>query len=197
MKALIRKTASDYGNSNNSKPESLHNYLLANRGKWVTIDTKHLFNDQFNTVDGFRIFDNHIQAIKDDARATVGKCKYCGSLTEHALPCLKHAECINYGVNDLNKNFFTKNPSGPDDIIKINIYSKNNKDFYSFYSVNDLYYRISRRNNIHFVLVNNVPYIVNGINYKHYLKANLTANEVRILLKAVKLIEKEIQAVNI
>lgn len=195
MKALIRKTASDWGNINNRKPESLHNYLLANRGKWVTIDTKHLFNDQFNTVDGFRIYDNHIQMIQDDERATIGKCNYCGSLTEHALPCLKRAECVQYGVEDLNNNFFTHNSAGPDEVIQLNIYGKNNKDFWSLYSVNDLYYRISRRNNIEFVLVGGVPYIVNGINYKHYLKARLSQNEIRILLKAVKII-KEQQTVN-
>jgi hypothetical protein len=195
MKALIRKTASDWGNKNNRKPESLHNYLLANQGKWVTIDTQHLFNDQFNTVDGFRIFDNHIQMIQDDERATIGKCKYCGNLTEHALPCLKHAECVQYGVEDLNDNFFAHNPAGPDEVIKINIYAKNTKDFWGLYSVNDLYYRICRRNNIEFILVGGVPYIVNGINYKHYLKARLTQNEIRILLKAVKII-KEQQTVN-
>ena len=39
MKALIKKEANDWGNCNNSNPDSLHKYLVKNRGKWVEIDT--------------------------------------------------------------------------------------------------------------------------------------------------------------
>lgn len=191
MKALIKSEAADWGNCNNSKPDSLHQYLVKNRGKWVVIDTSHIFNNQYNTIDGYRIYDSHIQEIEDDVRFNLGKCKYCVNITDHALPCLKNADCVNYGVSDLSKSFFCKFPQGHDLVKQVDIRDdkRGNKDFYSLFTVNGLYYRLSRRKNIHFVLVKGVPYIV-GIGYTHYLSADLSSNEVRILERAAKLINE-------
>jgi len=47
---------------------NLREYLKSNTNKWVEIDTNYLFDDQYNTVDGFRIYDTMISAIKNDAR---------------------------------------------------------------------------------------------------------------------------------
>lgn len=48
---------------------------------WVTIDTRHLFNDQYNVVeDNKRIFDRDILRMEDDVRDGLGRCGYCGAL---------------------------------------------------------------------------------------------------------------------
>lgn len=190
MKALIKTTANNWGSAHEKNGKLIHEYLVANRGKWVDIDTSHLFNNQYNTLDGFRIFDKDIKEIKEDARLNKGQCNYCGTITDFNLPCLKHAECVNYGSKDFNKCFFIKNPKGSDPIIETNISNDlaNNKKFWSFYSVNSHYYRISRRRNIEFVLVSGVPYIV-GLGYTHYLNARLSDNEIKILLHCVKLLK--------
>ena len=43
-------------------------WVKENQGKWVDIDTKYLFNNQYNTVDGYRIYDTWIDRIKGDVR---------------------------------------------------------------------------------------------------------------------------------
>ena len=54
-------------------------------GKWVDIDVKNLFNNQYNTTEEYgnmRIFDADIQKIENDARINKGRCKYCGAIVE-------------------------------------------------------------------------------------------------------------------
>lgn len=46
----------------------LKNYLKENANKWVEVDTSYLFDNQYNTIDGYRIYDTMINAIKNDAR---------------------------------------------------------------------------------------------------------------------------------
>lgn len=56
--------------------------LLKDEKTWVDIDTTYLFENQYNTVDGKRIFDQDIKAIQDDARAGMGKCRHCGAMVK-------------------------------------------------------------------------------------------------------------------
>ena len=56
--------------------------LLKDGKTWIEIDTTCLFNNQYNTTDGKRIFDQDIKAIRDDARAGMGKCRYCGAMVK-------------------------------------------------------------------------------------------------------------------
>lgn len=49
-------------------------------GEAVEIDTKHLFNNQYNTADGARIFDAQISRIINDVRSGLGKCRFCGAI---------------------------------------------------------------------------------------------------------------------
>ena len=59
--------------------------LLKKTNKWVEIDTKYLFHDQYNTTEEYgnqRIFDRDIKEIRDDARIGKGRCKYCGEIVE-------------------------------------------------------------------------------------------------------------------
>lgn len=55
---------------------------LLNNGEWVEIDTSYLFHDQYNTVDGKRIFDREIKKIIDDVRPGLGRCRYCGAMVK-------------------------------------------------------------------------------------------------------------------
>jgi hypothetical protein len=58
--------------------------LQALAGKWVGVETEHLFDDQYNTgpcegfENGFRAFDSWVSDVEDDARLGVWKCGYCG-----------------------------------------------------------------------------------------------------------------------
>ena len=63
-----------------SNPE-FKKWLEDNAGKWVEVKTDYLFHDQYN-VDKYRIMDNMVSAIEDDARLNKGKCNYCGALVE-------------------------------------------------------------------------------------------------------------------
>ncbi len=53
---------------------------LLKSGEWVEIDTAYIFNNQYNTVDGKRIFDQDIKRIVDDVRPGLGRCRYCGAI---------------------------------------------------------------------------------------------------------------------
>lgn len=55
--------------------------LLKSR-EWAEIDTSCLFHDQYNTMDGKRIFDRDIIRMEDDARPGMGRCKYCGAMVK-------------------------------------------------------------------------------------------------------------------
>lgn len=57
-------------------------YAILKTGARVEIDTTCLFDNQYNTVDGERIFDRDIKRIGDDIRSGLGKCKYCGAIVK-------------------------------------------------------------------------------------------------------------------
>lgn len=52
---------------------------LLKSGKWAEIDTRYLFHNQYNTIEGKRIFDSEILRVVDDVRGEYGKCRYCGA----------------------------------------------------------------------------------------------------------------------
>lgn len=190
MQVLIKQTAARWGGLNAATGKKVHNFLIENRGKWLSVDTDHLFNNQYN-VDGFRIHDTDIQAVINDPRKDLAICKYCGEMIHETEPHLKEVECSIYGLNYLKESFFINHPNGNDAIKEINLYLDHKKTgVYCFSSVNGQYYRISRRKNIEFVLAEGVPYIV-GIGYTHYKKAGLTANEVKILFNCIELINNQ------
>lgn len=125
-------------------------FIAQNRGKWLDVDTEYVFDNQYN-VGGFRIYDVHIQAVKDDIR------------TDESIFFVKHP-----------------NGKDPIKDIDFNDHLKNRR-FLSCYSVNGNYYRISRRSNIEFILVGTEIYTTNGIGYTPLDKARLTANEKKIV----------------
>lgn len=147
MKALITKgyISTLHGSKDWKK------FIEENQGKEVEIDTTHIFDNQYNTKDGFRIYDTHIDAIKDDVR------------TDEKVFFVKYPN----GKDAIKGCDF-------DDHLK-------NRRFLSCYSVNGNYYRISRRSNIEFVLVGCEIYITNSIGYTPLKKAGLSFNEKQIV----------------
>jgi hypothetical protein len=64
--------------------ENFYNILKNVQGKWLTVETEHLFSDQFNTapienvsVNGVRIMIEDVVEIKDDIRDGINKCRWC------------------------------------------------------------------------------------------------------------------------
>ncbi len=53
---------------------------LLKSGKWAEIDTRYLFHNQYNTIEGKRIFDSEILRVVDDVRGGYGRCRYCGAM---------------------------------------------------------------------------------------------------------------------
>lgn len=49
------------------------------QGKWVEVDTAHLFHNQYN-IAGYdiRVMDESVEAVRDDIRAGIIGCGYCG-----------------------------------------------------------------------------------------------------------------------
>lgn len=74
MKILISKNA--------YKP-----YLKEWAGKWLEVDIKLLFDNQYNTDNGLRVLDVDIDAVKDDIRHGRGSCQYCGAQFERGKEC--------------------------------------------------------------------------------------------------------------
>jgi len=61
------------------------NMLSAIEGKWIEVETKFLFRDQFNTVPipgvselGMRIMQTEVVKIQNDIRRYWQRCGYCG-----------------------------------------------------------------------------------------------------------------------
>jgi hypothetical protein len=158
-------------------------WIAENQGKWVEIDTTCLFDNQYNTIDGKRIFDTWIDKIENDTRQGKGVCKYCGNNLD-TPECTKNEKCKEYGVKMFNdKNtFFLAHPNGKDEVkeVEFNDHLKNPR-FGTCYSVNGNYYRISRRSSIHFILVGTEIYITSGLGYTLLSKASLTENEKKIV----------------
>jgi len=64
--------------------EGFYNILKGLQGKWIEVETTHLFSDQFNTVpvegvtgSGARIDLADVVEIKDDVRQGLKKCQWC------------------------------------------------------------------------------------------------------------------------
>ena len=126
-------------------------WIEENKGKTVEIDIEFLFDNQYNTKDGYRIYDTWINRIENDIR------------TDENIFFVKHPngkdEVKNCNFNDHLKN----------------------KRFLSCYSLNGNYYRISRRSNIEFILASGEIYITNSIGYTALNKCRLSYNEKKLV----------------
>ena len=102
--------------------DSMKEYFKVNSGKWVDVETKHLFNNQYNT-EYVRVHDSQIDEVRDDARIGKGKCCYCGALIEQGNECNKHDECKEYGIEWFTEKntFFIANPKGADIVKQVSM----------------------------------------------------------------------------
>jgi hypothetical protein len=151
MMARISPVGYVYASSSYGK-SGLQQFLKENVGKFIEIDTSHLFNNQYNTTNGYRIYDTMIDAIKNDAR-TKGK---------------------GYGPNKEVEDIAFLDWQGIKPIIlpvpakKFGTY-----EFETYPSLN--YYRLrNARQTINFIYYNGKYYISNGIGYKVRSKVSST-----------------------
>jgi hypothetical protein len=143
MMARISPVGYVYASSTYGKG-GLREFLKENVGKFIEIDTSHLFNNQYNTTNGYRIYDTMIDAIKNDARVK-GK---------------------GYGPNKEVEDIAFLDWGGIKPII-LPIESKKfgTYQFETYHSLN--YYRLNNaRQTINFIYYNGKSYISNGIGYK-------------------------------
>ena len=121
MKIRIKKGAYSSGNSS-----ELTKFLNLNAGKLVDVETDHLFSNQYNTAK-FRIFDNQISEVVNDARVGKGVCKFCGCSATYPKPCNAYTKskpskfagksmgyCKQYGTEWFTpeNTYFLKYPKG-------------------------------------------------------------------------------------
>ena len=144
MRALIKNNAyvSSHEIGTREYKSNLKKFIEDNKNKWVDIDTRYLFNDQYNTKDGFRIFDAQIEEIRGDIREGLITCGYCGKQYrgQENKPC----NC-DYEQRIFNKEntFFLSHKLRDFKTVKIDIMQGQEKALksYSLYSCGD-YYRI-------------------------------------------------------
>lgn len=147
MRALIKNNAyvSSHEIGTHEYKSNLRKFIEDNKNKWVDIDTSYLFNNQYNTKEGFRIFDSQIEEIRGDIREGLFTCGYCGKQYrgQENKPC----DC-DYEQRIFNKEntFFLSHKLSDFKTVKIDIMQGQEKALksYSLYSCGD-YYRI--RNN--------------------------------------------------
>lgn len=84
MQLLIKKNAQKiYKEEGGSFNQEYYNKLGKIAGKWVNVETKYLFSDQYNIEEeNLRVFDNIIEKIKDDARKGKARCHWCGKISQ-------------------------------------------------------------------------------------------------------------------
>jgi len=151
MMARISTVGYVYASSNYGK-SGLREFLKENVGKFIEIDTSHLFNNQYNTTNGYRIYDTMIDAIKNDARIK-GK---------------------GYGPNKEVEDIAFLDWGGIKPIIlPIETKKFGTYTFETYPSLN--YYRLNNaRQTINFIYYNGKYYISNGIGYKVRSKISST-----------------------
>ncbi len=90
-------------------------FIENNGGKWFEVDTRYLSTNSYNLKDlPFRVENEHISAVEDDARIGMGRCVYCGSIVREGEKCTKKEECSKYYIELYTaKNcWFIAHPNG-------------------------------------------------------------------------------------
>lgn len=167
MKARISPVAYVYAGGAFS-PQGYRETLQELSGQWVDIETEHLFDNQYNTANGLRLYDTMIDAIEDEAREGKQKCGWCGTISETTFTI-----CLNCLKDEYLEPFTEKNCAflawkG----IKPKVKPIEERQFGTYYLSNtcsgDLnYYRISNaRKTINFIYEKGVFWVHNGIGYQ-------------------------------
>ena len=158
MYAQINEFAYIYASASGGK---LKEYLTSKVNQWVEIDTNYLFDDQYNTVDGFRIYDTMISAIKNDARIGIKQFE-------------NSAECCFLKWNGIKPYPRPLPKELPTSIAKQNQQFKNEYliGTYRLNIVNQHYCLQNGRQSIKFLFYNGDYYLTTGIGYR--MRLNLS-----------------------
>lgn len=149
-------------------------WLKRKSGKYVKVDTKSIFGNQYN-VDGYRVYDSMIDAIKGDKR--------------------KKMKTDAYGRKWEDQYFLSHNVKPK--MLPVDTEVKFQGKKVRLYNVNDDYYRLSRRRTLEFIFDKKGKiYIANGIGFrsakelsKVKVSAKLNNAEMKLLRKAVNKIK--------
>lgn len=77
------------------------------RGKWVTVNTSNLFTNQYNLLDyNIRVFDDQVEAVREDERKTACKCGYCGKTFKTREELYEHYTAEEESANDCNGCYY-------------------------------------------------------------------------------------------
>jgi hypothetical protein len=200
MKVKIKKNAYVFVGNYNSN--GLREVLKKLEGKWLEVETDHLFNDQYNIKEpSIRVYDSMIDEVKDDERAGKGKCGYCGKMLNTGEICEKHEDCKKYGIKWFTpeNTYFLKYPKGikcyPHEFLSIDPFNIKIGSYYleCFPSLD--YFRLYNcRQTINFKYDGKDFYIHGGIGYKKDVPnvPSAVLNELKHKLYAInKKMEKE------
>ena len=151
-------------------------FIENNRGKLVEIDTSYIFDNQYNTKDGFRIYDSQITRTINDIREGLHTCGYCGKQYRHDRKC--NCDFIQREFNK-NNTFFLSNTLDEYKVIDINLKSwkDNTIKSYELYNCGSNFYRLcNSRNKIEFIYNSKTLEIwsYNSIGYK-----KMTINQIK------------------
>lgn len=146
-------------------------YFKRMAGKWVTVETDYLFNNQYNTAT-HRVMDSQVSAVRNDARHNRGVCKYCGAQLTTGQICTAHKECKEHGIEWFTpaNTFFLKHPNGllqpdkeslsiHDDRLKLGTYYLENYPSLGYYRLHNC------RKTINFKFDGKQYWVANGIGY--------------------------------
>jgi hypothetical protein len=179
MKVKIKKNAYIWAGNLRDQVKSLE-------GKWLEVETDYLFNDQYNIkTPNIRVYDSMVEAVKDDVREGLGKCKYCGTMLKVGETCKKYTKenpskygdkettCADYGIDWFTpeNTYFLKYPAGvkcyPHEFLSIDPFNIKIGSYYleCFPSLD--YFRLYNcRKTINFKYDGSKFYINNGIGFK-------------------------------
>lgn len=182
MKIKIKKNAYVWG-------DSMREFLKESEGRWLEVETAHLFTNQYNT-EQYRIYDSMVEEIRDDVRHLFKKCKYCGRMVKKTEPdCNKHEACQEYGMMHFtpDNTYFLKYPAGVKmhEHKKILSIHKNCPKFGTYYLETfpslDYMRLYNCRKTINFKYDGEFFYIHNGIGYKKAKRLDIPAKELQNL----------------
>jgi hypothetical protein len=195
MKIKIKENAYVFGGNDSD----FINKLQKLEGKWVDVETKHLFTNQYNTKE-LRVYDSMVSAVKYDARINKGKCKYCGTMLNRGEICSKYADCEKYGVEwfTTENTFFLKYPDGlPMVETQVLSYQENSPKIgtYHLESFPSLdYYRLSNcRKTINFKYDGINYFVHNGIGWNQYKRLDVPQSVNDELPSAIDKLIKAVQ----
>lgn len=133
-----------------SSDKKINEFLVSNAGKWVEVETNHLFDNQYNTKSGFRVYDYHVSQVLSDERELCIFNEWQGK-----KPCI----CLFLHLN------YKQLPKWED---HYSIYDTIIKDFNLSYNLNGNHYVFTNhcKTLFKFVYRDGVFYESNGIGYK-------------------------------